>query len=287
MRFFLSTLGFVLAMGLRSAAQVSVEVLLDQDQFLRDESLPIKVLISNRSGQVLHLGAEKNWLTFSIENRDGSAVAREGDVPVEGEFSLESALKATRRVDLMPYYNLDTPGRYRVSAIVRIKQWNEEITSKPKDFDIVRGVKLWEQDFGVPAAGGAPEARKYALQQATFLKQLRLYVRITDLSEKQVFRVVSVGSTVSFSRPEHEVDRESNLHVLFQTGARAFQYCVVTPGGEILQRQTHDYAPSRPVLRSDEDGRIHVTGGARRITPNDLPPLSDLTSTNDVKVPQP
>ena len=287
MRFFLPALGLVLFTALRCAAQVSVELSVDQDQYLRDESLPVKVLITNRSGQTLHLGKEKNWLTFSVENRDGSVVVRTSEVPVEGEFSLESALQATRRVDLMPYYDLSQPGRYRVSAVVRIKEWNEEITSQRKEVYIVKGVKIWEQDFGVPAPAGPPEVRKYALQQAIFLKQLRLYVRITDLSENTVFRVLSVGSMVSFNRPEHEVDWESNLHLLFQTGARSFQYCVVTPKGELSLRQTHDYAPTRPVLRGDEKGRIRVVGGDRRATPSDFPAPAELISTNDVKAAQP
>lgn len=275
-----------MSLGLRVTAQVSVEVLLDQSQFLRDESLPVNVRITNRSGQRLQVGQEKNWLTFNIENRDGALVARLSEISVEGELSLESARQATRRIDLMPYYDLSGPGRYRVSATVKIKQWDQEITSPFKDFDIVRGVKIWEQDFGVPVAGKAPEPRKYILQQATFSKQLKLYVRITDLSENQVFRVVAAGAMVSFSRPEREIDRESNLHVLFQTGARSFSYCALSPDGDLLMRQTHDYAPDRPALRLNENGRVQVAGGARRLAPDDFPP-PESTSTNDVKTARP
>ena len=44
--------------------------------YLRDESLPVKVRITNRSGQELHLGREADWLNFIVENRDGSLVRR-------------------------------------------------------------------------------------------------------------------------------------------------------------------------------------------------------------------
>ena len=286
MRIYLTLLGLFVSLGLPVTAQVSVEVLLDQTQFLRDESLPVNVRITNRSGQRLQIGQEKNWLTFNLENRDGVLVARLGEIPVEGELSLESARQATRRLDLMPYYDLSVPGRYRISATVKIKQWDQEVSSAPKEFDIVRGVKIWEEDFGVSVGGKAPEPRKYLLQQATFLKQLKLYVRITDLSENQVFRVVAAGSTVSFSRPEHEIDRESNLHLLFQTGARSFSYCKISPDGDLLLRQTHDYSPDRPVLRLNENGRVQVTGGARRLVSDDFPPAAP-TSTNDVKTARP
>ena len=50
------TAGLFLALAFAAQAQVSVELLIDQEQFLRDESLPVKVRIVNRSGQTLHFG---------------------------------------------------------------------------------------------------------------------------------------------------------------------------------------------------------------------------------------
>ncbi len=290
MRFFALAAALLLAAIPALRAQVAVEVVLDQDQFLQDESLPVKVRISNRSGQTLQLGKDAEWLSFTVASRDGHPVPRLGDPPVTGEFSLESAMVATRRVDLMPHFDFGLPGRYLVTATVRIKAWNEEISSAPKQFEIVRGTKIWEQEFGVPKAEGVPEVRKYVLQQAQYLKRLMLYVRLTDVTDTQVVRVLPAGPLVSFSRPEAQVDKVSNLHLLFQTGARAFQYLVITPAGEIIVRQTHDYAYTRPVLRSREDGRILVAGGTRRFTEHDLPPPAATAArpaTNEVGSPKP
>src|SRR5437773_4950019 len=93
-------------------AQLSVEIVLDQEQFLKDESMPIKVRITNRSGQTLKLGAEKDWITFSIASRDGYSVPQLREVPLGDEFTLESATVATRRVDLMPYFEFGYTGNY-------------------------------------------------------------------------------------------------------------------------------------------------------------------------------
>jgi hypothetical protein len=272
-----------------SAAQVSVELVLDQEQFLLNESLPVTVRITNRSGQPLRLGQEKNWLTFSIESRDGFVPAPLAEVPVSGDLEIQSTMEAHRTVDLMPYYDLGKPGRYTLRATLRVKQWNEEFLSKPREFEIARGSKIWEQEFGVArTGGGSPEARKYTLQQANYMKRLMLYVRVTDLAEHQVFKVFPAGPLVSFSRPEAQIDRQSNLHVLFQTGARSFLYEVVTPDGELIERQTHDYAGTRPVLRTSEEGRTFVAGGARRPSATDLPPgPPPSASTNNVKTPKP
>jgi hypothetical protein len=267
--------------GVRLAtAQVSVEILLDQEQFLRDEPVELKVRITNRSGQTLTLGKDNDWLDFVVQDSRGHVLGKIDEVPVSGEFTLQSAERATRRVDLTPHFDLGQPGRYQIAATVRIAAWNAETTSKPKFLEIVRGTKLWEQEVGLPGASSAPEVRKYALQQANYRKQLQLYARLTDANENRIFGVFPLGSLVSFSRPEAQIDKNSFLHVLFQTGARTFVYVLLDPDGTILVRQTHDYAETRPALRQDDSGKIFVAGGQRRLAINDIPPslMTNLTS---------
>lgn len=269
-------------------AQISVELALDQDQFLRDESLPVKVRIVNRSGQTLRFGPASDWLTFNVETRDGKVVQKIGDVPDTGEFSLESSMVATRLVDLSSAFNFEIPGRYNVRATVKVNEWKEEFPSRIKPFEIVRGTKLWEQEFGLPAETGAPEVRKYVLQQAQYQKRLMLYLRVTDAAERYTYRCFPVGPLVSFNRPEAQVDRISNLHLLFQTGARSFRYAVYNPSAQLMVRQYHEYARSRPTLRQNDAGGIFVAGGARRILADDVPPpVMASNLTNEVVVPKP
>jgi hypothetical protein len=282
MQSFPFSLGVLLLTFVSLNAQVSVEILLDQEQYLRDESLPVKVRITNRSGKPLRLGRDADWLSFAVETRDGRAVARISEAPVKEEFTLQSSMVGTRRVDLTPYYDLNALGQYSVAATVKIPDWNQELTTKPRKFEIVRGTALWEQAIGLPGRDNtAPEVRKYILQQA-HLKRLTLYVRITDETDNITHRLLPVGPLVSFSHPEPQVDKESNLHLLFQTGARSFSYSVLTPKGDLILRQTHDYNRTRPVLRSKDDGRIYVAGGQRRFAADDLPALTIGNPTNNV-----
>ena len=277
---------------LPASAQVTVEVTQDQDQFLPAEALPTAVRITNRSGQNLRLGREEDWLTFSVQSRDVEVVPKIGEVPVVGEFVLESSRVATKRVDLAPYFAISHSGRYAVSATVRIKDWNQEITSQPKNFDIIEGARLWEQEIGVPNSANptnaTPEVRKFILQQANYLKaRLRLYVRLTDASGTKTFRVLPVGPMVSFGRPEPQVDKFSNLHLLYQDGAHSFNYTVINPDGEVIARRTYDYADKRPRLQPDADGKVLVTGGVRRAAPSDVPPSKPANPAEDVPKPQP
>lgn len=276
MKIFSTVLGLLLATWTPLSAQVSVEVALDQEQFLAGEALPAAVKIRNRSGQTLNLGREPGWLTFSVESRDGFVVTQSGDPPVIGEFSMDSSTVATKTVDLAPYFGMTQPGRYTVIATVRIQEWKGQITSEPKGFDIITGAKLWSQEFGVPTRAGdtnqAPRVRRYTLIQANNpRKQLRLYLRLTDETETRMLRVFPIGPMVGFSRPEPQVDQLSNMQLLYQDGGHTFRYMVVNPDGDVIIRQTYDYVGARPRLRTDKDGKFVVTGGARRVTNSDIP----------------
>jgi hypothetical protein len=259
----------------RLSAQITVGVTTGQEQFLPGEAIPVSVCITNRSGQTLHLGSDQEWLTFSVESRDGQVILKNGEVPVIEEFTLQSSERATRHADLAPYFQLIKQGRYAVTATVFIKEWNQRITSAPKPFDIIEGAKLWEQDIGLPQAAGAtnqsPEIRRYTLQQANYLrKRLMLYVRLTD-NVGRINKVYPIGPMLSFGQPNPQVDKLSNLHVLFQNGPHAYSYTVINPDGDVIIRQTYDM-PSRPKLQADADGSISVAGGTRRVTPDDVPP---------------
>lgn len=280
----------LLAFVFRLPAQVEMELVLDQDQFLRSESLPVRVRITNLSGQTLHLGKDPDWLSFMVNSGNGVSLPRAGDGPVTRPFDLESSKTATLQADLTQYFNLSEEGHYTVSAKANFQQLSLEVGAKPKTFSINVGIKLWASNFGIPQTD-PPQIRKYALQQASFLKVKKIYARVTDVSEARVYRVVNLGSLVSISQPEALVDQSSNLHVLFQDDSRTFSYTIVNPNGEIIIRRTYEYSETRPRLRADENGLVHVSGGARRVMPNDLPPARvvpapTIPSTNPVAVPK-
>jgi hypothetical protein len=127
----------------------------------------------------------------------------------------------------------------------------------------------------VPASAGVtngpPEVRKYVLQEANYLRsQLRLYVIVSDETGSHVFKVVQIGKMVSFSQPETKLDRSSNLHVLWQSGASTFVYVVLSPDGEVLKQEIYDYVSAHPRLKQlSADGSVGVDGGALRVKPEE------------------
>ncbi|MBU6410922.1 MAG: hypothetical protein KGR98_11110 [Verrucomicrobia bacterium] len=266
---------------------VRVQVSLSQKEFLPGESLPATVRVFNDSGQTLHLGADRDWLTFGVTSADGQyAPPQKSQPPVVGPFDLGSMEVAIKRVNLAPYFALNKLGSYQVVAMVHIAAWGKDVSSAPAPFDIIDGAELWQRDFGVPLPAGvtnrAPEVRKYILEEANYLqRQLRLYVLVSNQSRSRIFKAEAIGPMVSFSTPQAELDERSDLHVLYQSGARSFIYAVIAPDGSILSESVYDLWKDRPRLEMLGNGSIAVVGGVPRVAPHALPVID---SPNQVPV---
>ena len=265
--------------ALRAQAQlngVSVELQLDQDQYLPDEDLQLKVRIINRSGQTMVLGEDNDWITFEFLGERGYVASKLRDMPVKGSFTLLSGQAVTREFNPTPYYGFRRVGRYSVGAVVKIPQWKQEIACRPIGFMVSEGVPLstiGDVSFGVPSPPGVtnvvPEVRRYSLVRVTTLDQMKLF-RLTD-SGGRTLRVFPLARMVSFGDPEVQLDRANNFHVLFQTGAHTFDYFIVDPNGRMLARQFYQYTQTRPTLRPTDDGWVFVGGGQRLLTADDIP----------------
>lgn len=263
----------------QASAQVTVELLFDQEMYLPHETLMARVRVANSSGQTLKLGEQADWLQFVVEKADNSYARELRTADVSGAFVLESSHTATKRVDLSKAFDISELGRYKVTATVKVPAFAAQYASAAKAFTITRGTKIWNTTFGVPstvagAEPGRPEIRQYHLLQSNLKDELRLYVRLTDEREN-VIKIIPIGRLVSFSRPEPQLDRWSNLHVLYQKGARDFSYTVINPDGLMIGRETHFNTETRPSLVVNDEGRIHVKGGVRKVTREDLPPPLD------------
>ncbi len=264
--------GLALMVTTSVRAQIGVELRMEQTHFLPTEAIEISVRITNHTGQTLTLGETADWLTFNLETPEGRVLPKLQDPDVLGKFTLESSKVATRRVNIAPCFPLETAGRYQVVANVNVKEWNLHQTSAPRSINIIEGTRLWQQEVGVPQSSGQLEVRRYVLQQANYIQsQIRLYLRITDVTGGKTFKVVPIGKVLSFSRPEGQVDSESNLHVLYQNGPHSFSYTKYNPNGELLIRQTYDYGTTRPRLQAGRDSKIVVQGGSRWVQATDIP----------------
>ncbi|MGA2555313.1 MAG: hypothetical protein ABSG04_03480 [Verrucomicrobiota bacterium] len=273
-------LGF-LPLAQAQGVAVSAALSLENNQLLPDEKMHLKLAIENRSGRDLKLGTTSDWLTFTVLGERNSVVMQTGTnhVYVEGEATVPAGETASREFNLTPYFDLRQPGRYTVKATIKLPEWQQEVAAEETTFTIVKGIQLAsipDLEVGVPLlqtrANQPPEIRRYRLEKSDVMAGMKLYVRLTDASGSRTLRLVPLGLYFGYSDPDVKLDRFNDLHVLHQTDAKSFTYCVIDTLGQILERHTYKYTDQRPFLRNDADGGVAVAGGARVISDSDLPP---------------
>ncbi|MFN0069443.1 MAG: hypothetical protein ACKVYV_17635 [Limisphaerales bacterium] len=270
-------LAFALAAAMaRADSGLSAEIRLAEPALLPGEQVLAGVRLTNLSGQPVTFGAAPEWLTFFVTRPGGGPVSQTAPLDVSGEFTLESATAGTKQWDIAPAFDLTEPGSYSVIAEVRVPSLGVTLVTPPQNVLVSPGMTLAEVTFGRPApAGGTPEVRRYSLVQAQRRKDLRLFVRVSDESGARALSVTPIERLLSVSRPEHQLDRESNLHILLQSGARDFSYVQLNPDGEIVGRRKYVQIPgTRPRLAAGTNGVVTVAGGARVPQPTDLPPAA-------------
>jgi len=132
--------------------------------------------------------------------------------------------------------------------------------------------------FGLPLKKDEPltkpKQRRYVLQQAKNLRMMTLYVRVDDGPGGRVHKVSQLCPMVTFNEPVAQVDPVGDLHVLCQSGARTYNYSVLTPDGKIKIRHHYKIVGSRPRL-GFKQGKIVVFGGMKLLRPDDIPSLKN------------
>ncbi len=264
---------------------VTLDLEIDQQQYLSGEDVRATLTIVNRSGQPLILGATTNWISFDVIGEHEYVAHKLGEMPVKQAFTLMTGQTIVREFNITPYFDFRKPGRYSLRAVVRIPQWKQEMACKPAIFTVEKGTPLTglgDLAFGVPLPAGVtnapPDIRRYGLLRVSFLDQMRLYFQLSDGTGRPL-RVYPLARIVDFRDPEAEMDRFNHFHVLVQTGARVFTYCEINTSGTLLARQYHEYSESRPRLRLTDDGHVFVGGGRRLLTSNDYPATPGAPST--------
>ena len=133
-----------------------------------------------------------DWLLFSVESYDGRGVAKIREVPVEGEFELDSATRGSFTVNIAPHFTLAESGRFRLTAQVFDPSQSSILTTSGLVFEIIQGTRIWVSDFGIASSvpSEAPEQRKYLLQQVNHLK-------VKPWGDKNI-RVIASGAKFGF-----------------------------------------------------------------------------------------
>jgi hypothetical protein len=266
-------------------AQVDVKLEFDQNKFLTGEKSEVILRIANFTGGPLRLGERADWLRFSLENVSGVGVARTADLEETGAFTLKTGARATLRFNLTPLFKIDQVGRYNVSATVYTGSGDNHVITAPAEFEVMNGVVLWEREFGV--LGGGSERRRYAVVQANYLKRARIFAVITNPEASVTYKVMPLGTVVSFNPPSMAMDAQNRLHILHQYGADEYLHHRIHADGTVAVRHNYVSRVGRPILGVDGTGDVAVVRATRRASNLDISLSEDSagSGTNGVAKP--
>ena len=259
----LATIAAVVFLAVPAWAQVNVRLDLERDRYLIFESMVATVDINNYSAVPLQLEDRESspWLRFEINRSTGERISIAGAGFLAGNVTLEPGQTLAKSINLVRFYQIREPGRYRIRALARIGNLDGSFASREQTVEVVAGRQMLSKAAGFKDESGKDGLCNYVLLEVQLGRQIWLYARVEDQQGDTVYGVVPLGEWVTFSAPKANTDKDGNFHVLHQAQPRHFRYSIISPKAVVLKRQSLSNYNSVPDLTRSEDGQVKVTGG--------------------------
>ena len=244
-------------------AQLSVKIKPTRSEYISYESVKLEVSIRNQSGRQLNLhnsATNGGWIEFVVRNQSGRlvhTVKKQSYAPT----SIATAENVKSTFTLSNSFNLDQPGNYSVSAIVRTPNQSGDQGTRSAScyFTVNRGAITWRSKVGVPGLSG--DEREYRIIESGSSRSTapQLYIQVEDVKKGQMLATYPMGKYLSFRRPQKAIDRKNNLHVLFLTTPKLYCHTVVNPSGNTIKRNyLKAFNSTHPTLITEANGTVFV-----------------------------
>ncbi len=252
-----------MVLPLSAHAQFTVQLSMERDTLMLFESIPVVANIRNFSGRTIELRGqgETSWLSVLISDEAGATIAEVVKLPVLDAVTVPPGRTVTRRINLLPYYDLRQRGTFTVRGVV--DSGGTRAVSAPVKFTVMNGRELWSQTVGLPIANGETneEYRTYSLLMLRTAHSDILYVGIQDEARALVYGMIPLGDSLALGEPSAKTDAAGHAHVLYRSGPRSYSYAEIDPAGKNVKHNVYSDLLSVPHLVTDDDGLISVLGG--------------------------
>lgn len=244
-------------------AQINVRLDLERERYLLYEPLTATVEVHNYSASPIQLADQEStpWLQFEITRSTGERIGIVGPGFLAGAMTLPARQSGAKSVNLVAYYQIREPGRYRVRAMVKGGGLGGSFASREYTFHVVSGRQMLSKSAGFKDEAGKEGLRDYSLIEVLLGRHVWLYARVEEPNGGNIYGVLPLGEWVTFSRPAADTDKDGNFHVLHQTHPRQFYHSIITPKGTVSKRETFSNYNSVPDLKRQPDGSVKVVGG--------------------------
>lgn len=248
-------MAFLFAPGL--FAQVDVSASLPATTFLKYEGIPLRMEITNRSGETLRIGGENSddLLLLRVRNLDNMVVPRTKKPILEKPWVIAPGETAVKTFDLVQLFRLNRAMSYRCLQDVRLA--GESYTGRPLLFDVANGqvydeIKRRKSDriftmIGINRNGGDD-----------------VMLRVMNFDESMVLATYYLERHLRFYPPFMKVDSDGNLATLHYMSPHQVVMCQFKPDGSPIGRTYFKATPGVPIrlMEHPEKGFL-VQGGVR------------------------
>jgi hypothetical protein len=257
----------ILALGLiaSASAQITVEISTPRRSFILGEAIPLKISITNVSGQPLALsdGSRSNWLTLNVFDSNGNPISGAASIKV-GTMKIPVGQTASCSIDLNSAFPMERMGNYSTSAIVRLpgQEANQGYSSNRCSLMLDQGRIYWKQTVGVPGKAGQNNEYRVIIYDRDGASYL--YTQLYDLRTGGCRNTYNLGSFLSFQPPSVSLDTALNLHVLYLMSPDVWGHFAMTAAGKMQGRDLYRSGDAgKPILYTTRDGKVAVANAAR------------------------
>lgn len=240
-------------------AQIASSLKIGKKQHLAGESVMAVVTVTNHAGKdlVFHSDGRFQWLDFIVKTANGTMVSPKNRV-LFGPMKIGAGETLAREVDLSQHFQLDGPGNFSASAVIRPPGDGSNGTSTNRVFfNQSPGRLYWSQKVGV---AGGNRTREFRVLNFTGDSKSHIYAQIMDDKTGQLVRTFALGEVLMLRKPLVTVDRQQRMHVMYLATPVMWVHYVIDSDGNVVNRQIHQRGPvGDPQLLTLGDGSVQVS----------------------------
>jgi hypothetical protein len=256
----LKILAAALVCTLSAQAQLATSLKLAKKDHLAGEAVLATVTVTNHSGRELIFQSDgrMQWLSFILKSSNGHPVASKGRT-MFGPMKIGPGQSLAREVDLSQHFQLEQPGSYSVSAVIRPPGDNLQGSSTNQVFfNQTPGRTYWRQRVGV--SSNASQTREYRLITFSGEQKNRIYAQVVDHPSGQIIRTFPLGDVLMLRKPVATIDNKRHLHAMFLATPTMWVHYVINSDAKVVDRQIHQRAAQGdPQLLTFPDGSVQVS----------------------------
>ncbi|NMA44036.1 MAG: hypothetical protein GX946_11745 [Oligosphaeraceae bacterium] len=256
----------LLLLGLKSGAQVTMQLKAENARYLRYEIINLRLIINNSSGNTLIFsdqeGAGGGRLFFAVNEHSGK-VARAIDAQANPIADLILAPGESRelQISINMLHDMQKEGVYSITAYLNHSRLPRTHLSNTINVEVIEGSRILERSVGLPSQSSSDIIKSMRLILLLFpdVNEKLYCLRAED--DEHIYAVHRLGPYIAGTTPQMDIDGSSSVHVLIQVRPRLYSYLIYSFVGSNLQlRQQRYYVPEggTPSL-SKQTGYLHIS----------------------------